>query len=122
MRALSLAVVVLAQTVSASAIAAASGSDDTLRFFLSKSELVILGEIASDPQGFRTEPGIARYHCNFRITDVLKGSKPAESPIRVIIARFEENREDRLPEMKKGSQCVLFLNESHAREGRRWVS
>jgi hypothetical protein len=89
--------------------AAADASDDTLRFYLAKSDLVVLGAIASDPRVFSKEDGVENHVCEFRIADVLKGPKPGADPITVNIVRFEGDEEDRLPELRKGSKCILFL-------------
>src|SRR5262245_57231295 len=86
-----------------------SESDDTLRFFLVKSELVVVGEIASGLARASEEVGGVYYTCDFRIAEVLKGNKPVEETIRVTIARFELEEADRLPELKQGSKCILFL-------------
>lgn len=85
------------------------GSEDTLRYFLSKSDLVVLGEITTDTAGAQEEVGVVHYGCHFKIADVLSGNKPAEESIQVTITRFELHEADRLPELKKGCKCILFL-------------
>ena len=83
---------------------------DTLRFYLSKSDLVVLGEITSEPMGFVTELGFMNYVCDFRIEETLKGPKPSTETIDVSIVIFGAP-EDRPPGLKKGGRCILFLKE-----------
>src|SRR5262249_24329833 len=90
----------------------ADDSDETLRFFLSKSDLVVLGEITSKPDGIVDEKGVWNYVCDFRIAEVLKGQKPGADTIRINIVRIELNNENRLPELKKGGKCILFLKKA----------
>jgi hypothetical protein len=80
-----------------------------LRFFLARSDLVVLGEIASQPVGISSEVGVVEYACDFRVAEVLKGDKPGPTTLRVMIVRFELEEGDQLPELKKGGKCILFL-------------
>jgi hypothetical protein len=96
--------------------ARAADGDDTLRSYLAKSDLVVLGEITSEPSEFMKEIGVANYVCDFKIAQVLKGNKPAGDTVRVNIVRFERDEEDRLVELKKGSKCILFLKKAAAGE------
>jgi hypothetical protein len=85
------------------------GSDSTLRYYLSRSDLVVSGEITTDAAGTQEEVGVVHYSCHFQIAEVLSGNKPAEESIHVMITRFELEEADRLPELKKGCKCILFL-------------
>ncbi len=96
-------------------VAIADDGDETLRFYLARSDLVVLGEIASEPSEFQKEIGVANYVCDFKIAQVLKGKRPARDTITVKIVRFERDEEDRFPEVKKGSKYILFLK--HAANG-----
>jgi hypothetical protein len=87
----------------------ADSGDDTLRSYLKKSALVVLGEITSEPIGMSTEAGVLNYICDFRIAEVLDGERPADDTIRVAIIRFENSDADRIPELKQGSRWILFL-------------
>jgi hypothetical protein len=63
--------------------ASADSGDDTLRFFLSKYDLVVLGEITSQSVGISSEAGFVNYPCDFLVAEVLKGRKPgADSATR----------------------------------------
>jgi hypothetical protein len=96
------------------------GSDDTLRYFLSKSDLVVLGEITSNASRSSEEVGAVNYACDFQMAEVLKGRKPADEAIPVIVTRFELEEGDRLPELKKGCKCILFLRNTGTGDKPRW--
>ncbi len=87
----------------------ADSSDDTLSFFLSKSELVVVGKIASAPEGLYSEAGVPNYICDFEISEVLKGQPPQTAKIYVSIIRFEADDEDNNPLVRQGATCILFL-------------
>jgi len=84
--------------------------DDTLKYFLSKSDLVVMGKIVSDPIGINHELGVPNFICDFRVQDVLKGDgKLKDQVIKVNITRFEMEPKDKLPVIKKDGECILFL-------------
>ncbi|MFA6176432.1 MAG: hypothetical protein WC765_07630 [Phycisphaerae bacterium] len=84
--------------------------DDTLKSFLSKSDLVVIGRITAEPIGINDEDGVPNYICRFRIQDVLKGDgKLKDQAIKVNIMRFEMDAKDRQPLIKKDGECILFL-------------
>ena len=103
------AVLVLA---GASARVLADDSDDTLRYYLSKADLVVAGQIENEPLGASKEAGVLHYSCEFKIVEVLKGKSPAAGPIRVALVRFEIDPKDKLPFLKQGGECILFLRET----------
>ena len=88
---------VLGAVLALASPAFADEGEDTLRFYLAKSDLVILAKIASAPKRASEEVGGVYYSCDFQIAEVLRGQKPAEDTIRVTIARFEREEADRLP-------------------------
>jgi hypothetical protein len=91
----------------------ADESDDTLQYYLSKSDCVATGTILSEPIGVTTESGVVEYICDFRPSQVFKGDSMTNGvATRVVIARFEQGAPDRHPLVKKGGQCVLFLKSS----------
>jgi hypothetical protein len=83
--------------------------DDTLRFYLTKSDLAVSGTIISEPAGFSSESGIVVYQFKFKVSEALAGKPPKSKEISVGIARFERGAADRLFYMRKGSKCILFL-------------
>jgi hypothetical protein len=90
--------------------ACADSDDDTLKLFLSKSDLVVTGRITAEPVGMYNEDGVPHYLCEFRVQDVLKGeSKLKDQNIRVDIMRFEHDAKDKHPLIKKDAECILFL-------------
>lgn len=94
----------------------ADEGDDTLRFYLSKSELVVSAEFLVEPSGHYDEMGVINYVLEVKVLEVLKGKLPAKANrLRLSIVRFEMKDEDKHPSMKKGSRCILFLKS--ARKG-----
>ncbi len=92
------------------AVVIADSSDDTLEFYLSKSDLVVLGTIVKDPFVIFSEEGVPNYICDFKVRDVLKGNaKLKGQTIKVNIKRFEMDEKDKHPLIKKDSECILFL-------------
>jgi hypothetical protein len=94
----------------ASALCRADDGDDTLRLYLSKSDLVALGAIASEPGCKFDEAGVPNYLCDFKVAEVCKGDRKLEgTTIRVAVVRFEASDQDRHPLIKKDAKCILFL-------------
>jgi hypothetical protein len=88
----------------------ADDGDDTLRAWLTKSELVVAGQIVSEPIGITHETGVPNYLCDFKVADVLKGDATlAGTTIAVNIVRFELAEKDKSPLVKKDAECILFL-------------
>lgn len=93
--------------------------DDTLQYYLSKSNFVVMGEIVSEPAGASSETGVIHYGCNFKVSQAVRGFNrggkkdeiKADSQIKVDIIRFEMNDADKCPEIKKGGKCILFVKE-----------
>ena len=101
----------------------ADDSDDTLKRWLSKSELVVLGTIVSEPIGFFSEAGVPHYSCQFKVSDVCKGdSKLKDKTINLSIARFEMHKKDHHPLIKKGAECILFLKNVGTEKKPGWVT
>jgi hypothetical protein len=101
----------------------ADAGDDTLRFYLSKSKLVVLGAIATEPVGYSSERGVLNYVCEFKVSEVCKGDDAWQGKsIRITIMRFEMAKEDRDPLVKKGAECILFLNQQPAGDLPPWVT
>lgn len=96
--------------------ALADDGDDTLRFYLSRADVVVLGEFASELDAHTREVGVVNYGGKFRIDQLIKGKVQGErrvgGTIDVCIIRFEAVPGDRLPELKKGGRCILFLKDN----------
>ena len=94
----------------AAPVALADASDDTLKFFLSKSEVIVSGKIATEPMGITDELGVLNYICEFQVQDVLKGDAGLQGrTVKVNIMRFEKDAKDKHPLIKKDQECLLFL-------------
>lgn len=88
----------------------ANESDDTLKFYLSKSSLVVFGTITSNPTAISEEAGVINHYCEFKIQNVLKGNQNLENQvIKINIQRFESKEKDKHPLVKKDSECIVFL-------------
>ena len=102
----------LVLAVSTVGLCFADDGDDTLQFYLTKSDLVVIGKIATlDVEGI-SEAGVPHYGGKFAIADVVKGDAGVKSKtIAVTIARFEMNKKDKHPLLKNGGECILFLKQ-----------
>ncbi|MEI6150372.1 MAG: hypothetical protein WCS01_14830 [bacterium] len=89
--------------------ARADDSDDTLRFYMKQSDLVVSGTIVSEPAGLVDETGVINWICTFKVMNVLRGRKPDADTIDVNIVRFEIGTADRPSYLKKDAECILFL-------------
>jgi hypothetical protein len=88
----------------------ADDGDETLRGWLAKAELVVAGQIVSEPIGITHETGVPNYICDFKIAEVLKGDAAlAGTTTAVNIVRFELAEKDKSPLVKKDAECILFL-------------
>jgi len=91
-------------------VAYADSDDDTLKLLLSKSDLVVQGKINTEPIGESEEEGVVRYAFDFEVSDVLKGDSELEDKrISVAIERFELDKKDRHPLIRKDTDCILLL-------------
>ncbi len=89
--------------------AKADDSDDTLRFYMKQSDLVVAGTIVSEPAGLVDEAGVINWICQFKVRDTLHGAKPETDTIAVNICRFEIVAKDRPSYLNKDAECILFL-------------
>ncbi|MBC8350476.1 MAG: M48 family metalloprotease [Planctomycetes bacterium] len=84
------------------------GGADALREYLAESDLCLAGTITSEAMGVTGEAYVVNYSCEFDVTEVLCGKCDEKKP-RVNIVHFEKTEEDRLPFVRKGGKCILFL-------------
>ena len=91
----------------------ADTSDDTLKLYLSKSDLVVRGTITSEPAGIIDSDGALNYVCVFKVSDVLKGNPDLkDKTVKVSIMRFELDEKDHHPLITKGAESILFLKQA----------
>ena len=104
--------------------AMADSGDDTLRALLAQSDLVVLGKIVSQPANAPiTKPGVMHHNCDFAVEDVLKGEPTlTNTTIKVTITRFEMEKKDHHPLIKKDSRCILFLKRASPDNTPVWVT
>ncbi len=86
--------------------------DETLRYYLSRSAVVIAGEIMSEPVGIFDEEGVANWSCEVRVEDVVKGPALGGRAVPVNVVRFHREAGDRPSFLEQGGRCVLFLREA----------
>ncbi len=91
--------------------------EETLRFYLAKSDVVVLGEFTSEPVLAKTKFASGG-EADFKIAQLIKWDAPGESRVgatikvhivRAVLHGDDFEPEDRLPELKKGGKCILFL-------------
>jgi hypothetical protein len=96
--------------VLAASVCVADDGDDTLKRWLSRSDLAVVGTIVSEPVGIISERGVPNYICEFKVSDVCKGNaKIKDETINVNIMRFEIDEKDKHPLIEKGAESILFL-------------
>ncbi|HUY88686.1 MAG TPA: hypothetical protein VMV10_08125 [Pirellulales bacterium] len=108
------------------AAARAEDGDDTLKYYLSRSSLVVSGELTSHPVAMGFEIGESQYSFKVKVAKVLKGNAPADLSARLArielrrdapaglsfgLAHPELRRDDRLAWLKKGTHVIVFLRE-----------
>jgi hypothetical protein len=82
--------------------------DETLRFYLSRTEMVAAGEICTEPTRTVKEAGVIIYRFNFQVTHVITGPAPG-ARVSVDVIRPELTPEDAFPQLRKGGKYILFL-------------
>jgi hypothetical protein len=88
----------------------ADEDDDTLSFYLSKSDVAVVGMIVSKPQVTIDERGVANFYCDFHVADVCHGNtKYRGKTIHVNIHRFYAPGEKRHPLITQDAECLLYL-------------
>ncbi|MGI8978380.1 MAG: hypothetical protein ACR2FY_04055 [Pirellulaceae bacterium] len=94
-------------TFLASAVTAAEPSAETLRGYLTKSDVCLSGTFTL-VIGVSTEQGVIHYHCELEVGQVIAG-QCSEKKISVGFVRLELKPGDTLPFLKEGGKCLLFL-------------
>ena len=108
--------------VAIAAPAFAGNDDDTLRFYLSKSSLVVSGTIVDNPTAVGSEVGVVRYGFKFKVAKVLKGKTPDEE-IHVYLTHYHMGNVEEPPYLKKDGKAILFLRRAIDRKDfKSWAS
>jgi hypothetical protein len=96
----------------------ANDLQETLRFYLAKSDVVVLGEFTSEPIRKGASKFGTHYQADFKIAQLLKWDAPGDTRagatikvhiVRAILHEDDFEPEDQLPDLKKGGKCILFL-------------
>lgn len=88
--------------------AIADDDDDTLRFYLSKSALVVSGEIVDEPRGSISETGVVNYSFKLKVSKLLKG-KIANGELNIELSHFGLGGPESPLCLKKDAKVILFL-------------
>jgi hypothetical protein len=93
---------------------ASGDSEEALRLFLAKSDVVVLGGFTTEVVGKETSGEYRAYHADFKITQLIKWDAPGEARVgETIKVHILREGDERLPEMKKDGKCLLFLQCYH---------
>lgn len=115
--------IVIAALFVVAGVCQADSGDDTLQLFLSKSDLVVLGTIVTEPEVIFSEKGVPNHLCEFKVAEVCKGDAGLKGKtIRINIQRFESDKKDRHPLIKKDGECILFLKKEAPGTVPSWVT
>jgi hypothetical protein len=99
-------------------LVAANCLEETLVFYLAKSDVVVLGEFAGEPIRKGASKFGTDYQADFKIAKVLKWDAPGDTKagatikvniVRTVLHEADFEPEDQLPDLKKGGKCILFL-------------
>jgi hypothetical protein len=106
--------VCLTLTVAFTALAGRAFGDDgdeRIRYYLSRSEMVVAGEIRTEPARAARREGVVTYSFEFQVSHGITEPSPGPRiPVRII--RPELTAEDGALPLKKGKRYILFLNPS----------
>ena len=90
--------------------AVAGDIEETLRFYLAKSDVVVVGEFASEPAEVMANVELRHSQADFKITEIVKWDAPDKTKVGdTIKVHILLDAEERLPELKKGGKCMLLL-------------
>ena len=100
----------LAAVMAPLSFAAGGDSEEALRLFLAKSDVVALGEFTTEPVGEKANGEYRHYRADFKITQLIKWDAPGKGQIgSTIKVHILLEGEERPPELAKGGKCLLFL-------------
>ena len=96
---------------------------DTLKHYLSKSEIIVTGKIVLVPPAVSSEGGsIANYSFHYQILEVIKGeAKLKGTIIQVSFKRFSSKDIKDNTVIKDNSEHMLFLKERVTKNNKYWT-
>ena len=104
------------------ATARADAGDDTLKYYLSRADLVVLGEVTKHPVGILSAGSVTEVF-EFKIAQVLKGRGPTKgTTIQASAFHFDFDPEDTPRELRKGGTCILFLKSARPKDAPAWTT
>ena len=93
--------------------ALAEHGDQTLQYYMSNSSAVVSAVIASEPAGVIDEDGVVHYSFHMQIDEVLHGPGgwfKKQKRMQIDMTRYETDKKEALPFLKKDEKCILFLS------------
>jgi hypothetical protein len=88
----------------------ASDTEETLRYYLTKSDVIVIGEFATEPVGKEPNEEFRYYQADFKITEIVKWDAPVEPRVGMTVkVHLLVPAGEQRPELKKGGACMLFL-------------
>lgn len=97
--------------------------EESLRFFLAKSDVVVLGEFTTEPVAKKANAQFRHYQSDFKISQVLKWDTPGEARVgETIKIHILLDGEERPPELKIGGKCLLFLECYHLKPNPSYIT
>jgi len=97
----------------------ADESDDTLEYYLSKSQVVVHGKIFTEPRvnKYKEKKGATSHEFDFQVIDVIKGDFTKKNDILMVnVLQFVDNPTDQHPLINKDKTSILFLKDSGYRQ------
>jgi hypothetical protein len=94
--------------------ALAMDPEETPRYYLAKSDVVVVGEFTSEPVVQEKTEEIHHYQADCKISQIVKWEAPEKNRVGdTIKVNVLLDAQERLPELKKGGKCLLFLECYH---------
>jgi hypothetical protein len=93
-------------------LARADDGDDTLKFYLGKSDVVLVGTVLESPVAYTFESGVPNYACSVNVEEVLKGDAALKGKQSIVVVRFESDASDRTVKLEKGAKLIFFLSQN----------
>ena len=102
----------------------ANAGDETLEFYLAKSDLVVFGVILNKRGPTFYEEGVPNYYSEFKVDEVLKGTNELRGKtikINIVRLAIREKYIDSYQDLiKEGGERIVFLKEIPQNENPAW--